>query len=77
MPAAHSRSTSPGSAASAAGAGTRRLQQPEPGQRLDRCAAPSGADAGSGLVAGERRVGDRAEHVGHLVVREAGGGERP
>ena len=59
------------------GGGDRRLQQPEPGERLDRAAAARRTQAREGLVAGQGRVRRRSEGRGHAVVGEAGSGQRP
>ncbi len=47
-----------------------RLEQEEPGQRLDRRPGPGREQAGRGLVAGQRRVGAPSQERGHRGVGE-------
>ena len=54
----------------------RRLEQEQPDQRLDGAAPGRTPQPGHRLVAGQRVVGLRAEHLGHPVVGEPGAGQR-
>ncbi len=49
----------------------RGLQQPQPGQRGEGCAAAGRPQAGRGLVAGQRAVRGRAQQAGHPVIAVA------